>query len=440
MQRRPSLLRASTPTPNGPHPDADHPRGEFSGDSPAAATDLSAPERGPAWPDGYVSEITPWLWVGGHLLGRKMVAGLTAAGVTHLLSVADQFQDDASAALTHAPEFEYLQIPWPDDSDHPAKRAPLDFLTALGWVLDGDHARSIHGQSPVSIYVHCRSGKHRGPLMAIFLLSVFAALDPDDAAAFVRTKHPRTDVWSTPHYHKSTRRAVKIAKKLLTPLVTMGPLGQQALSLYAAQEEGAAPGAEEVQEDVGPQVAATTPQRLSAADEARLTAGGYDALRTAFLARWAELGLLRYPVLPEAATRLHEEAKGAARTFVRTHNLGLTRAALDGRSGTYLQDVSAPRAAQLSAHLPRLGRTLADLYAAGPDSRFQVVDDGAADGQAPSAPGQVVQSGGNGGSMCSVCRHFAGRTLTSAEAWQHVFPAHLGCTHRLALLPPSVSA
>lgn len=190
---------------------------------------------------------------------------------------------------------------------------------------------------------------------------------------------------------------------------------------------------------VDPVVVATW-HHLSTDDQTALQTAVYLAMRGVFLARWAELGLSRTSPPPTALARLMTDARATAQSVGRNHNAAITalvaryiawfRAnhldkgwsesslliALNAALADYLVPRIQRGAKGLASLSTGIAHSLADLYAGGSDARYRVVGP-------PLTP-----------ASCAVCRAYYGRTLTQAQAWSLMFPAHPNCDHTLELM------
>jgi hypothetical protein len=172
-------------------------------------------------------------------------------------------------------------------------------------------------------------------------------------------------------------------------------------------------------------------------DEQRLATGIFTAMRTAFQARWIELGFAGVPIPSATIMRLREIARSQAASTVRTHNTSVTRfilgwlqhyaAAHDGSTNgshdelldaveQWLLSRAATHGAGMATSQTLLAQSLADLTTGNRDSRY-VVD----------GPPLTDKS-------CATCVQYVGHVLTHEQAWNLIFPAHPHCNHVLRRL------
>ena len=135
--------------------------------------------------------ITERVALGGGIWNARNMAELAQAGVTHVLNMQIEF-DDQPLAEAHG-----MRVLWnPTDDDFLPKPPELlkrgvDF--ALG-ALDDPEAR---------LYVHCAAGVHRAPMMT---LAVLCAMEWEMEAAMVLIETRRPVVDFADVYVESVRR------------------------------------------------------------------------------------------------------------------------------------------------------------------------------------------------------------------------------------------
>jgi protein-tyrosine phosphatase len=135
--------------------------------------------------------VTERVALGGGIWNARNMEELVQAGVTHVLNMQIEF-DDQPLAAAHG-----VRVLWnPTDDDFLPKPPELlkrgvDFALAA---LDDPDAR---------VYVHCAAGVHRAPMMT---LAVLCALEWDIEAAMVLIESRRPVVDFADVYVESVRR------------------------------------------------------------------------------------------------------------------------------------------------------------------------------------------------------------------------------------------
>jgi len=126
--------------------------------------------------------ITPRLAVGGGIWTREGFEEVMRAGITHIINTQLEF-DDSTLRLhgDHEPEILWLAM----DDDFFPKPADL-FHTGTRFALK---ALEQHG---AKVFVHCASGVHRGPMVALAILRVLG-YGRRDAVDLLRSRRPVAD-------------------------------------------------------------------------------------------------------------------------------------------------------------------------------------------------------------------------------------------------------
>ncbi len=121
------------------------------------------------------SEVADGVWVGGRPSPASLGA-LQAAGVTHVLNVST---DPHGAQVRR--DFRATWAPVVDDLEpKPAS-----------WFQRGlSFARRALADRDAQLYVHCREGMHRGPLMTYVILRALRGLSPTEAKRAITGKRP----------------------------------------------------------------------------------------------------------------------------------------------------------------------------------------------------------------------------------------------------------
>lgn len=126
--------------------------------------------------------ITPRLAVGGAIFTRENFEALMRAGFTHIINTTLEF-DDRTLCRGHDREPEILWLPTDDD----LQPKPADFFFAgVRFALEALN------QPDSKLFVHCASGIHRGPLLALAILRVLG-YRPYDAISLLRARRPQVD-------------------------------------------------------------------------------------------------------------------------------------------------------------------------------------------------------------------------------------------------------
>ncbi len=126
--------------------------------------------------------ITPRLAVGGGIWTRERFEQVMRGGITHIINTQKEF-DDRSLCLDgdHEPEILWLAM----DDDFFPKRAEL-FHDGVRFAL------KAFEQPGNKLLVHCASGIHRGPMVALAILRVLG-YGRRDAVELLRARRPTVD-------------------------------------------------------------------------------------------------------------------------------------------------------------------------------------------------------------------------------------------------------
>ena len=149
-----------------------------------------------------LDRITPWLATGGDLhpdqaQAHQDLAGIRAAGITHILDLRVEWSDEAFVA-EHAPELTYVHL-GVDDAGQQLPDA---------WFDAGiDLARQVRATPGGALLAHCHMGINRGPSMA-FALLLDDGWDPVEALTAIRTARPIAGIAyagdALDHHHRRT--------------------------------------------------------------------------------------------------------------------------------------------------------------------------------------------------------------------------------------------
>ena len=126
--------------------------------------------------------VTDRLAVGGSIFTRENFEALMRAGFTHIINTQIEFDDQILCRGTdHEPAILWL----PTDDDFLPK--PFEFFDrGVRYALD------VLDQPESKLLIHCASGIHRGPLLALAILRVLG-YDPRTALSLMRARRPQAD-------------------------------------------------------------------------------------------------------------------------------------------------------------------------------------------------------------------------------------------------------
>ena len=119
------------------------------------------------------SKIADRIWSGG-VPDTTSTNLLRRSGVTHLLNVSSEPNDPSLSSA--------FQVRWyPTVDDLRPKPA--------GWFHQGlSFARHVLAAPANQLYVHCREGRHRGPLMTYVILRTIHGLSPNTTRRTIETQ------------------------------------------------------------------------------------------------------------------------------------------------------------------------------------------------------------------------------------------------------------
>jgi protein-tyrosine phosphatase len=145
-----------------------------------------------------VDWLTDRIAVGGGIFGCTAMREVAAAGITHVISLAEF--DETKLAAPHG-----VAVCWnhADDDGEPK---------AAAWFERGvDFAKAVLRDRSAKLYVHCAAGIHRGPLMA---LAVLCAMGWSVEKAMRHIERCRPQVDFPPVYVESVVRYLEFAEAL----------------------------------------------------------------------------------------------------------------------------------------------------------------------------------------------------------------------------------
>ncbi len=126
--------------------------------------------------------LTDRLAIGGGIFTRENFETLIRAGFTHVINTQIEFDD--STLLRdgdHEPRILWLPV----DDDFLPKQSDF-FFRGVRYALEAlDQPQS-------KLLIHCASGIHRGPMLALALLRVLG-YDARDALSLLRARRPQSD-------------------------------------------------------------------------------------------------------------------------------------------------------------------------------------------------------------------------------------------------------
>ena len=126
--------------------------------------------------------ITPRLAVGGGIWTRENLEALMRAGITHIINTQREFDDGALRRPgDHEPQVLWLAM---DDDFEP--KAARHFFQGAKFALQAWQAPEA------KLFVHCASGIHRGPMVALALLRVLG-YGRRDALDLLLARRPAAD-------------------------------------------------------------------------------------------------------------------------------------------------------------------------------------------------------------------------------------------------------
>lgn len=131
--------------------------------------------------------VTDRMAVGGSIFTRENFEALTRAGFTHIINTQIEFDDTTLLrGGDHEPESGEPAIFWlPTDDDFLPK--PFEFFdSGVRYALD------VFDQPESKLLIHCASGIHRAPMLALALLRVLG-YERHDALRLLHARRPQVD-------------------------------------------------------------------------------------------------------------------------------------------------------------------------------------------------------------------------------------------------------
>jgi len=142
-----------------------------------------------------ITWITARLAVGGGIWTRENLAAISRAAITHIINTQVEFDDYTLLAPSHySPPNQvgekaagnYLKIlHLPMDDDFQPKPVAL-LRRAVEFAL------AALAQPNAKVLVHCASGVHRGPLVALAILRALG-LEREEALRLIQARRPQAD-------------------------------------------------------------------------------------------------------------------------------------------------------------------------------------------------------------------------------------------------------
>ena len=126
--------------------------------------------------------ITPRLAVGGGIWVRENLEELMRAGITHIINTQAEFDD----STLRRPGDDGLRILWLAMDDDFQPKESGHFFQGAKFALEAWE------QPEAKVFVHCASGIHRGPMVALALLRVLG-YSRRDAIDLLLARRPVAD-------------------------------------------------------------------------------------------------------------------------------------------------------------------------------------------------------------------------------------------------------
>lgn len=126
--------------------------------------------------------ITPRVAVGGGIWTRDNLEELIRAGVTHIINAQAEF-DERTLLNGNADEPDILWLATEDDFEP----KPFDYFSR-----GVDFAQNALAEPESRLLVHCASGVHRAPMLALAILRV-QGFGRREALRMVRARRPEAD-------------------------------------------------------------------------------------------------------------------------------------------------------------------------------------------------------------------------------------------------------
>jgi protein-tyrosine phosphatase len=132
-----------------------------------------------------MSWITTRLAVGGGLWTELALQAVERAGITHIINTQAEFDDRILLHPSRPPDCQ-PEIFWLGTDDDLEPKPPSYFHPGIRFALE------VLSRPETKLLVHCASGIHRGPLLALAILRVLG-FDRHDALRLLRTRRPQAD-------------------------------------------------------------------------------------------------------------------------------------------------------------------------------------------------------------------------------------------------------
>ena len=140
--------------------------------------------------------VTDRIATGGGIGSKADVDQLVAAGITHVIDMRAEFDDNTLGDL----RIQILWLPQQDDgTPRPLKHYRQGIQFAYG---------ALAQPSP-KVYCHCAAGVNRGPLMCYALLRAFG-LPQQEAIDRIKAVRPEVGFWHTQVYLDSVEQALLV--------------------------------------------------------------------------------------------------------------------------------------------------------------------------------------------------------------------------------------
>lgn len=144
------------------------------------------------------AEVLDGLLVGAYPLDEQDVGMLRALGVERVLNLAEdsEYQPAEREAVEYAlaaAQIEERRVPLIDYGDVPEEDLDVAVRRVNDWLDEG-----------LRVYLHCRAGWQRAPIVAAAVLATRAGIDVDEALAQVKARKQSAD--PLPHQLDDARR------------------------------------------------------------------------------------------------------------------------------------------------------------------------------------------------------------------------------------------
>lgn len=141
------------------------------------------------------SWVTERIATGGGISSKADVDTLVAAGVTHIVDMREEFDDDTL-------NDNRVAVSWIPQQDDGTPRNPVQVWQGIQFVLV---ALSAKGHK---CFIHCAAGVNRGPLETYAVLRAIG-IPQQEAIDRIRTARPQVAFYNSPVYIQSVEAALQ---------------------------------------------------------------------------------------------------------------------------------------------------------------------------------------------------------------------------------------